>query len=318
MRSGRLLSILLLLQANRRMTARDLSARLEVSERTILRDMDALSAAGIPVVAERGAGGGWSLLGNYETRLTGLTQAEIDSLFVSRPERLLADLGWQRQSAAAWTKLQAALPDPVRRQADFARQRIWIDARGWREPGESLACLPVLLDALWRERQVSFLYARDSTEPLERVVHPLGLVAKGATWYLVAFTSEARTYRVSRIRDAMVRDEPAIRPEPFDLGAWWERSAADFREKLPRYYASFLADPAVMRWIRYRGWRLEEEIPDGARLRIRMRFDIEEEAIQFALSFAGAVEALEPPELRAKVLAGAEAIRQIYAPPAGE
>jgi len=309
MRADRLLSIMLLLQVHRRVTARDLAKRLEVCERTILRDMEALSMSGIPVLAERGAGGGWSLLEAYQTKLTGLSAAEIQSLFLARPARLMADLGLKQESEAALIKLQASLPAATRQHAEFARRRILIDTRGWRDPAESVACLPVLLDAIWRERQVRFVYRRVLCEASERTGDPLGLVAKGSVWYLVANTGgEPRTYRVSRIGDVVILEQSSAWPADFDLAAYWERSAAEFREKLPRYYATFVASPAVMRWVRYRGWRLEEEVPQGDSIRLRLRFDAEEEAVQFALSFGGDIEVVEPDELRAKVLAGAREI----------
>jgi len=309
MRGGRLLSILLLLQSRRRVTARQLAKRLEVSERTILRDMDALSGAGIPVFAERGKSGGWSLLGDYQTKLTGMTLAEIQSLFLARPSRLMADLGITRESEAALLKLEASLPAEMREQTELARRRIHIDPRGWRDPAETIPCLPILLDALFRGKQVRFLYARDGCEPSERTGDPLGLVAKGSTWYLAASVGgETRTYRVSRIREAAALDRPAVYPPDFDLARYWEQSATEFREKLPRYYATFIASPSVMRWVRYRGWRLEEEIPEGERIRVKLRFDIEEEAVQFALSFGGEIEVVEPAELAERVLAGARAI----------
>lgn len=345
MRADRLLSILLLLQGRRRLTARDLARRLEVSERTILRDMDALSGSNVPVVAERGRGGGWSLLAEYETKLTGMTPAEIHSLFLARPSRLMSDLGMKRESEAALIKLQASLPAAVRKEADLVRSRILIDPRGWRDPAESIPCLPVLLAAIWRGKQVRFLYARDGCETTERIAHPLGLVAKGSTWYLVARVAsakgadnrrqafkelakplggapdtatvlrafpqtEVRTYRVSRMREAAVLDAPAEYPQDFDLSAHWDGAAAQFREKLPRYYATFLVQPSVMRWARYRGWRVEEERPEGERIRLKLRFDIEEEAVQFALSFGADLQVVEPAELREKVLAGARAILQ--------
>ena len=309
MRAERLISIVLLLQVHRRLTARDLAGRLEVSERTILRDMDALSGSGIPVIAERGAGGGWRLMDDYQTRLTGLTPAEVQSLFLAKPSRLLADLGLERQAEAAFLKLQAALPAAARRQAEFARERIFIDSSGWRDPGESAVCLPVVLEALWRERKLRFQYARALGDVAERTADPFGVVAKGSTWYLVArVEGEVRTYRVSRMRDAEVLEEAGARPADFNLAAYWERSAAEFREKLPRYYATFRAAPAVMRWARYRGWRLEQQTADGEWVRFTMRFDIEEEAVQFGLSFGGDIEVIEPVEMRKKVLAGAAAI----------
>ena len=306
MRADRLLSILLLLQVKRRITARDLARRFEVSERTILRDMDALSSCGVPVVAERGVGGGWELMEEYQTRLTGLSPAEIHSLFLARPPQVLADLGLKQESEAALIKLHAALPAAVQKQADFVRQRILVDTRGWRDSSESISCLPVLLDALWRERQLQFVYARQACDPEQRLVDPLGLVARRNTWYLIAqIETQVRTYRVSRMREASILESPCVRPQGFDLGEYWERSSVEFREQLPRYYAEFLADPSIMRWVRYRGWRLEQEVVEGDRIRIRVRFDIEEEALQFALGFGANVAVLQPPELREKVFAAA-------------
>jgi len=313
MRADRLLSILLSLQVHRRLTARELAQRLEVSERTILRDMDALSGCGVPVVAGRGAGGGWSLLAEYQTKLTGLSGAEIQSLFLSKPAGLMADLCWKRPAEAALIKLQASLPANVRRHAEFARERILIDTRGWRDPADSVSCLPVLLDAIWRERQVRFLYARVLCEASERSGDPLGLVAKGSVWYLIAnVDGQPRTYRLSRISQAVILDEPATRPVDFNLARYWERSAAELREKLPRYYATYLVDPRAMQWVRYRGWRLEEELAEGDRMRVRLRFDAEHEAVQFALSFGSEIEVVEPVELRAKVLEGALATARRY------
>ncbi|MDR3702715.1 MAG: WYL domain-containing protein [Candidatus Sulfopaludibacter sp.] len=149
--------------------------------------------------------------------------------------------------------------------------------------------------------------------PSVRMTAPRVSRRMGTAWYLVAAVEhEPRTYRVSRIGRAEVLDRACRRPEQFDLAAYWERSASEFRDKLPRFYATFLAGDAVMRWVRYRGWRLEEEMPEGNAVRVRLRFDAEEEALQFALSFGGAVEVLEPEELRGKVLAGARAIIARY------
>jgi predicted DNA-binding transcriptional regulator YafY len=313
MRADRLISTLLLLQVHGRLTARDLAERLEISERTVLRDMDALTAAGVPVVADRGPGGGWTLIDGYQTKLTGLTAAEIQTLFFAHPPQILAALGLGPAAEAAWLKIQAALPLAGQQQAERARRSILVDPRGWKE-SQSIASLPVLLDALWRGRRVRFVYERGLGEVGERIVDPLGLVARGSVWYLVASRdNEFRTYRLSRIRDAVLDERECVRPDDFDLAAYWETSTVEFRERLPRYYATFLVEPSVMRWVRYRGWRLEEEQQDGGgRVRIRLRFDAEEEGLQFALSFGADLEVIEPAELRDKVLVAARATLERY------
>jgi predicted DNA-binding transcriptional regulator YafY len=311
-RADRLISTLLLLQAHGRLTSRTLAERLEISERTVLRDMDALSAAGVPVVADRGPGGGWRLIEGYQTKLTGLTAAEIQTLFFAHPPQLLAALGLGRAAEAAWLKLRAALPPASQRQAEQARRSILIDPRGWQQ-SQAIPSLPVLLDALWCGRCVRFVYERGLGDAAERLVEPLGLVARGSVWYLVASRDgEPRTYRVSRIRNAVLDERASSRPEEFDLAAYWETSTAQFRERLPRYYATFLVAPAVMRWARYRGWRLEEERAEGDRVLIRLRFDAEEEGLQFALAFGADAEVIEPAELRCKVLEAARSTVERY------
>src|SRR5262245_3409947 len=236
MRADRLLSILLLLQTYRRTTAHDLAERLEVSERTIHRDMEALGVAGVPVVAERGASGGWSLLGEYRTNLTGLNEAEIQALFLARSPRLLEDLGLGKSAEAAFIKLFAAVPPATRHDADSTRQRIDIDVTGWNRSEESVPLLPLLQEAVWRERRLRFKYQRGFDCDVERVVDPLGLVAKGSVWYLVAaIDGDIRNYRVSRVYEAEMTGQTFTRPESFDLAAKWNQSAVEFKLKFPRY-----------------------------------------------------------------------------------
>src|SRR5712691_4174354 len=208
MRADRLLSVLLLLQVHRRLTARELAKRLEVSERTIHRDMDALSAAGFPVFAERGIGGGWMLVEGYRTNLTGLNKDEIQALFLTKPLRVLADLGLEKASNAALIKLSAALPSAHRDGAEHARQRIHVDVTGWNRSNESIEFLPALQEAIWQERKLKFSYQRGGgCDAVERLADPLGLVAKGSVWYLVAgVEGEIRSYRVSRVSGAALTE----------------------------------------------------------------------------------------------------------------
>jgi predicted DNA-binding transcriptional regulator YafY len=252
---------------------------------------------------------------DYQMKVSALNPAEIRSLFLGRPYQVMADLAHHQPSAAAFLEIEASLPESSRHRAEFTRRRILIDTRGWRDPSESIGLLPVVLDALWRERKLHFVYVREGGEPIERLGDPLGLVAKGSIWYLVAqVEGEPRTYRVGRMRSAAVAEAAAAMPPDFHLATYWERSAVQFHEHLPRYHATFLVQPGVMNWVRYRGWQLEEETHAETRVRIRLRFDAEEEALQFALSFGADLEVLEPMELRAKVLDSAEAIlRRGYA-----
>ncbi|HWS73181.1 MAG TPA: WYL domain-containing protein, partial [Thermoanaerobaculia bacterium] len=209
-KADRLLSTLLLLQLHGRMTARQLAKRLEVSERTIHRDMESLGTAGVPVVAERGAGGGWELMQGYRTTLTSMSESEVKALFVGAPARLLADLKLDKASDAATLKLEALLPAIFRNDAEVARQRIHIDVSGWSRSHEAVPHLPLLQDAVWRERKVRIEYDRGGDDcATSRLLAPLGLVAKGSVWYLVAMPDdgEPRSYRVSRVRAATILDE---------------------------------------------------------------------------------------------------------------
>lgn len=267
MRADRLLQIMLLLQTERSMTAKELAERLEVSERTIFRDMEALSAAGVPVYAERGAQGGWRLAEGYRTDWTGFRKDELLSLLASRPHRHLADLGLAGHYEAALLKLLAGLSPALRRDADYMRQRLYVDAAGWHPSGEDVPWLSVLQEAVWEGRMLRLLYAAVSGGDGfkdERLVHPLGLVLKGSLWYLVAARDDERvpkTYRISRIRHAELLHEPSERPEDFDLAAYWQLSVDRFRSELPSYPVRALVHESVRgrleqtRFVRISSWR---------------------------------------------------------------
>jgi predicted DNA-binding transcriptional regulator YafY len=318
MRADRLLSIMLLLQVHRRLTARELARRLEVSERTIHRDMESLSAAGIPVMAERGTGGGWMLLEGYRTDLTGLNEAEIQALFVTKPSRLLADLKLDKAAEGALIKLLAALPAIYRRGAEYARQRIYIDVTGWNRSEETAPSLHTLQEAIWQERKLRFVYQRGDERATERLVDPLGLVAKGSVWYLVAAVEGGvRSYRVSRIQRAELMDQPCVRPPEFDLAAYWEQSAADFKAQLPQYHATLRVNPAILPRMPYAGrFARIEHVGEPDRegwVRVSVRFDVEEMACEYVLSFGPQIEVLEPLVLREKVIKLAESVVAFYA-----
>ena len=317
MRADRLLTIMLLLQVHRRLTARELASRLEVSERTIHRDMDALSGAGIPVFAERGSSGGWALMEEYRTNLTGLNKDEIQALFLINPSRLLADLGLNKASDAALIKLRAALPSVSRDDAEYARQRIHVDLTGWNHSQESIPHLPTLQKAIWQERRLRFQYERGGCDVVERLCDPLGLVAKGSAWYLVAAVEGGvRNYRVSRVKNAEIVDEPCVRPKEFDLATYWEQSTASFKANLPRYQATVRVDPAILPRLYYgvrlgRIERVDSPDEDGW-IKVAIRFDVEEVACEYVLSFGPQIEVLEPEALRERVINSAKSIIAFY------
>jgi predicted DNA-binding transcriptional regulator YafY len=318
MRADRLLSILLLLQVHRRITARQLAERLEVSRRTIYRDMDVLSGAGVPVVAERGTGGGWFLLDTYQTKLNGLNHAEIQALFLPQPDQLLADLGLHQASEAALVKLLAALPAMHRPDAEFVRQRVHIDGTGWRPADEDLSFLPTLQEAVWQGRKLQLTYQLSSGPVVEPVLDPLGLVAKGSVWYLVAlWESQTCVYRVSRVHDAQVLEEPCVRPDGFDLAAFWKQSSADLIANRPRYPATLRADPAVLPRLRCHGRCTEVEPAGGPDAdgwtTLAVEFETLKDASAYVLSFGPQVEILEPPELRERIVELAQNVVDRYA-----
>lgn len=226
MRASRLLSILLSLQARGRLTAAEMAETLEVSERTILRDIDQLSAAGIPVIADRGRAGGFRLTDGFRTQLTGLTENEAETLFLAGLPGPAAELGVADLLSMARTKLMAALPAGAR--AERMASRFHLDASGWFHASDQVAYLPGIARAVWNARYLEFRYG-EATHRYQRKVGPLGLVLKAGIWYLVAQKGSAyRTYRVGRMSDVQPLDEPYARPKDFDLAAYWTRSSREY------------------------------------------------------------------------------------------
>ncbi|UQZ32439.1 transcriptional regulator [Paenibacillus sp. PK3_47] len=240
MRADRLLSILMLLQNRGKMTTRELAENLEVSGRTIVRDMEALSASGIPVLAERGREGGWMLTEGYRTSLTGMKPKELASLLLPADSAVLQALGIEQDHTSAVRKLEAAVSRSQPSPLHYLNQRVHIDGAGWRSSAEAYPFLPLLQTAVWEERKVLITYLRGD-ETTERLISPLGLVAKRGVWYAAAESSgELRTYRVSRITGAVLSEEIFKRPEGFDLARYWEESMNTFKAALPRYPAQLL------------------------------------------------------------------------------
>lgn len=314
MRADRLLSILLLLQAHGLMSARALAERLEVSERTVHRDMEALSIAGVPVYAEKGRRGGWALVDSYRTDLTGLTEAELRSLVIASAPGVLADLGLGEAAERALIKLLAGLPDARRRAAESARGYLHVDPSGWRRADEAAPFLGTLELALRIGRQITMTYERAYDQTVvERTANPLGLVAKGSVWYLAATVDgKARTYRASRIRAVSILEEPVERPEGFDLATFWAETSAEFRAALPVHRIVLRVAPEAMGRVRL-GWRFatvesEDDPDEDGWVRCTIRADSEDIALECALTLVGQAEVIEPVVLREKALTAARTL----------
>ena len=214
MLASRLLSILMLLQTRGRMSASALAAEFEVSVRTIHRDIDQLSAAGVPVYADRGRSGGFQLMDGYRTNLTGLSQSEAETLFLAGLPGPMAQLGLAETLSAARLKVMAALPAKVQPGAERIAARFHLDPVAWFRGAEPLPSLQAVARAVWSERHLALRYRRAGQSALKPLkLGPLGLVLKGGIWYLVAQNAKSvRTYRVSAIFDAAILDEPFVRP----------------------------------------------------------------------------------------------------------
>lgn len=243
MLASRLLSILMLLQTRGRMSAAGLAREFEVSVRTIHRDIDQLSAAGIPVYAERGRSGGFALMDGYRTKLTGMTQPEAETLFLAGLPGPAAQLGLADLLGAARLKLLAALPADVQPNAERIASRFHLDPAGWFRGSDPLPSLRTVAQAVWNGRMLSLDY-RSEGEVRTRKLAPLGLVLKGGVWYLVAQNkSRVLTYRVAAIVEARMLEENVTRPKGFDLASHWLKASQDYETGVYRGEAEVKLSP---------------------------------------------------------------------------
>ncbi|MEO6015057.1 MAG: YafY family protein [Devosia sp.] len=319
MRASRLLSIMMLLQARGRMSAESLSEELEVSVRTIYRDIDQLSAAGVPVYADIGRNGGFALLDGWRTRLTGLTAPEARALFLSGLPGPAGDLGLGDEVAAAELKLLAALPADWQSEATRMSSRFHLDPKGWFSAGPRPEHLKAVAEAVWGERRIIIRY--DSwTQISERTVEPLGLVLKGGIWYLVAQHERGfRTYRLSQVLALTPLDDKFVRPTDFDLPKHWRDSTSSFEREIYVGVAKVRATKRGVSRLKDISQRIKDEIEAQT-----LEFDaagwatldvpIEEEtwATREMTRVGAEVEVLEPKSLRDRMTEIAQALAGFY------
>jgi predicted DNA-binding transcriptional regulator YafY len=293
-----------------------------VSVRTIHRDVDALSASGVPIYADRGPHGGIRLVDGYRTRLTGMTADEAEALFLSGLPGPAAELGLGTVVAAARLKVLASLPVELRARASRLVERFHLDAAAWYHADEPVPLLAPLSEAVWESQRIQIRYDRGD-KTVDRVLEPLGLVLKAGVWYVIAGADgQPRTYRVSRVAQVTPLDERFERPDSFDLAAFWTESSAAYERDTPRITIKLrLAADRMSRLCGVIGdrpfdtlERLEESDPDGW-LRVRVTLDWPNEVVSQVLAVGSECELLEPIELRERIAAQARRVASHYPSP---
>ena len=309
MRASRLMSILLTLQNRGRVTAEDLAAEFEVSVRTIYRDIDQLSAAQVPVYADRGPGGGFQLLDGYRTRLTGLSQAEAETLFLAGLPGPAAELGLADALATAQLKLTAALPERTRAGARRIATRFHLDPVDWFRSPQSARLLPAIAAAVWSETSIDVDYRRAGIDRVvSRRLRPLGLVLKAGTWYLVAQVAEqTRTYRIANILELRPTQERFERPRDFDLVRFWSASSRAYEVGLYRGTAELRLTARGMMRIESLGAAVLQAARDSAKqdgpgwTKVSVPVESLDQAAIDILRLGGEVEVVKPARLRRRV-----------------
>ncbi|WP_372347858.1 helix-turn-helix transcriptional regulator [Streptomyces sp. KL116D] len=325
MRAARLIKMVLLLQSRPSMTAAELARELEVSERTITRDAQALSEAGVPVYADRGRAGGYRLVGGYRTRLTGLARGEAEALFLSGVPGALREMGLEDASSAARLKVSAALLPSLRDASRTAAQRFHLDAPGWFQEPQTPELLPAVAEAVWDDLVVRVRYRRQDSE-VERELEPYGLVLKAGVWYLAARVRGGdafRVYRIDRFTSVAAGDEHFVRAEgedAFDLPGFWEERAAQFARALLRAEVVVRLTAAGVRQLPYATDRASAREamesagaagPDG-RVTVTLPVESEDVAYTQLMALGPEAEVLAPEGLRERFALAARRMRGWY------
>ncbi len=318
MRADRLLSLMMLLQNRGKLRAEELAAELEVSVRTIYRDIDALSASGVPVYADGGPGGGYSLLEGYRTELTGLSPEETEALLTLSLPGPLSDLSISKKLKTAVLKVVSAAPSDLAQGEARMRERLYLDPASWFTPGDEPRFLDELQSCIWRERKVWMEYSDKKSAKSGREICPYALVAKAAIWYLVADTEKGmRVFRVSRIESVARLEVRFDRDVNFNLREFWERWSGNFIESLHGYHVELSiaseGEGVVAGFLVGVGESLRNANSEGGWKRVDVTFANEHEALWQILQFGTLVRVEAPSSLRDAVRDAALRIVGLYA-----
>ena len=319
MRASRLVSVLLLLQARGGLTAAQIAEELEVSVRTVHRDVEALAASGVPIYADRGPHGGIRLVEGYRTRLTGLTEDEAKAVFLSGVPGPAAELGLGTVVAAARLKVLAALPPELRSRASRLGQRFHLDAPGWFSHAESNPCLADVASAVWEDRRLRIRYDRGD-HIVDRELDPLGLVIKGGVWYAVARTDGSiRTYRISRIQEATVLEDRFERDADFDLASYWSESTAAYEQAAEKVAVTLRIHPRALVLVHdvlgatvaeTAEWLVAQDPEGWQHLRVTLPWPAE--VPRRLLGLGAAAEVIAPADVRTALASEARAVAGAY------
>jgi predicted DNA-binding transcriptional regulator YafY len=320
MRADRLISIVMLLQTRERMTAEELSQELEVSPRTIYRDITALNIAGIPIYSDRGPGGGIALLESYRTSLTGMSEDEAKALFMMSIPQALVDLGYSQKLKSALLKLAVAMPAGQQMMQAHTQQRIYLDSTPWTQKDEPAPHIGIIHHAVWQDKLVRLVYQGNFDTQIEAEIAPLGLVAKMNTWYLVGMD---RGYvRVIKIEDILrvdILDQVFTRDKDFNLATFWKEWCKASQERRSVYIVQIKVAPELFSKLHlYLGEVAKYTISDtepvdskGWRVVIIL-FENFFRARESILNFGNAAEVLEPEALKLSVIDFAKQIVDFY------
>lgn len=315
MRADRLISILMLLQIHKKLTASELSKRLEVSVRTIYRDIDTLSGIGVPIVADKGINGGIKLIGDYKTSITGINKNELFSLFLPTGDKILEDLGKEKLKDSTILKILGDSSSDELKEFENLQNYIYVDMNTWNEPSTILNTdiLSVLQNAIWNSNTLKILY-RKKDEVKEIELNPLGLVCKRGTWYLVAINNELiKTYKVTSIESALLTPNTFTRPDNFNLKSYWIDSTKSFKSLIPKFTFTFKINPKILNNIKERQFiTISEIVEKDDNTYLIIKFDSLWQGVEFAFGYGKSIEIVEPIEAISEIRKKAEEVLQLY------
>lgn len=315
MKADRLISILMLLQIHKQLTANELAKRLEVSVRTIYRDVESLSALGIPIFTDRGSNGGIKLLGDYKTTLTGINKTELYSLFLPTGNKVLEDLGIEKIKDSTLLKLLGDSSTDQINEIKHIQNYIYIDMYSWSENQIKVDknILSIIQAGIWNHNILKIIYKK-TNETKEVVLNPLGLVCKRGTWYLIGENNEIiKTYKLNNIELASLKDKTFERPNSFNLESYWKSSTLKFKSSIPKHTFTVKVKPSIVNHIKERPFiTISNIIIKDEEAFMDIQFDAMFQGIEFAFGYGKDLEIIQPLEAISEMKKKASEILNLY------